>query len=309
MRQAKNEDKEAILGIWSQCFGADMRYQNILTAGDYPLENTFVLESGHQILSIMTLLPIQWQNGDGSEQRKGHCIYGVATLSQYRGKGYSSKLMKEVLAMLKEQDDDFAVLYPAEESLQAFYAKQGFVPCGTQLEIEIEEEQQEQWSDSADDYTDAGWELEPIEQGEEYEELRHALLKNSCAAKNGAGYFTWSPEHYDYAHREAGYYGGGLCKISCNGEAVAVAGCWPNGGNSPWEKGTVIIKEFLCPEEKQEAALALLAEFAGEKSMILYRPTWEKKDGETTVPFGMIHWLKECKKTELGDSYLSLVID
>ena len=38
MRLANKSDKEAILNFWTVCFGADMRYQNILTATDYPLK-------------------------------------------------------------------------------------------------------------------------------------------------------------------------------------------------------------------------------------------------------------------------------
>ena len=112
MRHANKQDKDAILNIWTQCFGADMRYQNILTANNYPLEETYVLEQGNQVVSILTLLPVEW-HGKG-ETRKGRYVYGVATLPQYRGKGYSTKLMKEALSMLKEQGEDFAVLYPAE---------------------------------------------------------------------------------------------------------------------------------------------------------------------------------------------------
>ena len=76
MRLANKSDKEAILNFWTVCFGADMRYQNILTATDYPLKNTYVLEDGKEIVSIMTLLPAQWQ-GKG-EIRKGSYVYGVA---------------------------------------------------------------------------------------------------------------------------------------------------------------------------------------------------------------------------------------
>ena len=307
MRHANKQDKDAILNIWTQCFGADMRYQNILTANNYPLEDTFVLEVNDQIVSILTLLPIQWQ-GKG-EVRKGRYVYGVATLPQYRGKGYSTKLMKEALGMLKEQGEDFAVLYPAEESLQTFYAKQGFVPCGAQLECDVDEEQQEAWLDAVDDYTDAGWELEPIESGKEYEELRHLFLEQDCGKQSGDGYFTWTAEHYAYNHNEAGYYGGGLCKICVDGEPVAIAGMWPSGGNSPWEKGKVIIKELLCAEEHREGALAILSEFAGDKSLYLGLPAWETMEGADEVPFGMIRWLKECRKVEMSDSYLSLVVD
>lgn len=307
MRHANKQDKDAILNIWTQCFGADMRYQNILTANNYPLEDTFVLEVNDQVVSILTLLPIQWQ-GKG-EVRKGRYVYGVATLPQYRGKGYSSKLMKEALSMLKEQGEDFAVLYPAEEGLQDFYAKQGFVPCGAQIESDVDEEEQEAWLDAVDDYTDAGWELEPIESGKEYEEIRHALLEKGCKEQGGDGYFTWTAEHYAYNHNEAGYYGGGLCKICIDCEAVAIAGCWPSGGNSPWEQGNMILKEFLCDEEHRAGALSVLAEFAGSKSMVLCAPAWENKDSENKVAFGMIHWLKECAKVDMGDSYLALVVD
>lgn len=306
MRLANKSDKEAILNFWTVCFGADMRYQNILTATDYPLKNTYVLEDGKEIVSIMTLLPAQWQ-GKG-EIRKGSYVYGVATLPKHRGKGYSRKLMKEALEMLTADGQDFAVLYPAEESLQEFYAQQGFVHCGKQLELEVSEEQQEQWLDTVDEYTDKGWELESIESGKEYEEIRHALLAKSCGDK-GEGYFTFSADHYAYNHNEAGYYGGGLCKICVDGEPVAIAGMWPSGGNSPWEKGKVIIKELLCAEEHREGALAILSEFAGDKSLYLGLPAWETMEGAEEVPFGMIRWLKECRKVEMSDSYLSLVVD
>ncbi len=308
MRQATKTDKDAILNIWSQCFGADMRYQNILTANDYPLKDTYVLEVGKQVVSILTLLPTTWSNG--TEERKGIYVYGVATLPQYRGKGYSTQLMNEALEMLKAKGDvDFAVLYPAEEELQDFYGKQGFVHCGTQIEVEVDEELQEQWLDAVDDFTDAGWELEPIDSGKEYAELRHELLKKSCADNNGEGYFLWTADHYAFNHNDAGYYGGGLCKISIDGEAVAVAGCWPMGGNNPWEGGRVFIKELFCAEEHKQGVLSVLAEFAGGKSMIMNLPAWDKSAEGEKVNFGMIKWLNESAKVDMKDSYLALVMD
>ncbi len=307
MRLATKADKEAILNIWTVCFGADQRYQNILTANDYSLKDTYVLEVNKEIASILTVLPVDFC-GQG-ETRRGSYLYGVATLPKFRGNGYSSKLMKEVLDKLSQEGSDFALLYPAEEGLQSFYAAQGFVPCGTQWDMEVSEEQQEAWLEKVDDYTDSGYELEPVGSGKEYGQLRHGLLEASCAANKGEGYFLWSPEHYAFNHNEAGYYGGGLCKISKDGEAVAIAGCWPSGNNSPWERGKIIVKEFFAQEEHKEAALAILAEFAGSKALWLSQPAWEAADGGEKVPFGMIRWLKECKKLDLSDSYLALVLD
>ncbi len=307
MRLATKADKEAILNIWTVCFGADQRYQNILTANDYPLKDSYVLEVNKEIASILTILPVQWQ-GKG-EVRQGSYVYGVATLPKFRGNGYSEKLMKEVLEKLTNEGSDFALLYPAEEELQGFYSQQGFVPCGSQLDLEIDEEQQEAWLDNIDAVTDAGYELEPVDSGREYEDLRHQLLEQNCAAHEGEGYFTWTADHYAFNHNEAAYYGGGLCKICLNGEAVAIAACWPLGNNSPWERGKLIFKEFFALEEHREAALSVLAEFAGSKAMYLSFPAWEAVEGGEKVPFGMIRWLKECKKVELSDSYLALVLD
>ncbi len=307
MRQATKADKEAILNIWSVCFGADMRYQNILTAGAYPLKDTYIMEENKEIASIVTILPVEWQ-GKG-ESRNGSYIYGLATLPKFQNKGYGSKLLKEVIEKLTKEGSDFVVLYPAEEELQNFYSKNGFVPCGTQWDIEVGEERQEELLDKVDDFTDAGYELEPVDSGREYREIRHTLMEKSCTANNGEGYFTWTDDHYAYNHNEAAYYGGGLCKITLNGEAIAVAGCWPIGNNSPWEKGKMFFKEFFAQEEHKEAALSILAEFAGSKAMYLSAPAWENVENGEKVPFGMIRWLKECKKVDMSDSYLALVLD
>ena len=308
MRKAVKADKESILNIWAQCFAADSKYQGILSAMDYPLVDTYVHEANGQVVSILTLLPIEWK-GNG-EVRKGHYVYGVGTLPQYRGKGYSTLLMKQVLAEIKEQGSDFAVLYPADESLQEFYKNQGFVSCGKQLEIAVDEEVQENWLDNADDFSDADWELQPIESGREYQELRDNFLAKSC--KSNDGYFSWTADHYAFNHNEAAYSNGGLCKITQNDEAKALAACWVQDGNG-WEQGKIIVKEMLFAEdEAKDAALSMLAEFAGGKSLVLCQPAWEKENslGEIEeVNFGMINWLNQDRKVDFSESYLALVLD
>ena len=71
----------------------------------------------------------------------------------------------------------------------------------------------------------------------------------------------------------------------------------------------MILKEFLCADEHREGALSILAEFAGSKSMVLCAPAWDKNVSGDKAAFGMVHWLKECAKVEMGDSYLALVVD
>ena len=312
LRLAKKQDREALLHLWSQCFGADQNYQNQLIAKDYPLRETWVLDIHNQVLAAVTVLPVGWQGRDGSS-RQGAYLYGLGTLPQYRGKGHSHQLMEGVLAQLKEQGKDFALLCPAEESLWDFYAQQGFSPCGQVLEWAVAPEQQEQWLDLADEYCDKGWELEPLEDGEDYAALRHQLLTQDCQELLGEGFFDWGAEHCEWNHREAGTYGGGLCRIVAGDEPVAVAGFWPQEPKDPWqqEQGQVVVKELLCSPGQEEGCLALLAEFAGEKSLLLCMPSWQQRryNEGTVETCGMIHWLSEERKLPLEESYLSLILD
>lgn len=59
---------------------------------------------------------------EGENSRTGTYIYAAATKESHRGKGYMTRLLKEVL----EETNGFAVLRPANEKLCDFYAPFGF---------------------------------------------------------------------------------------------------------------------------------------------------------------------------------------
>ena len=54
-------------------------------------------------------------------------VTNVYTLPPYRGQGIGSRLLAQVKAWAREQDLEFLILWPAEESIP-FYERAGFAP-------------------------------------------------------------------------------------------------------------------------------------------------------------------------------------
>ena len=54
-------------------------------------------------------------------------VTNVHTKAAYRGQGVGSKLLAQVQAWAKEQDLEFLILWPSEESV-SFYERAGFAP-------------------------------------------------------------------------------------------------------------------------------------------------------------------------------------
>jgi GNAT superfamily N-acetyltransferase len=56
----------------------------------------------------------------------GRYLYAAATLSEYRGQGLMSKLIKEALDYGKSNELDFIALVPADDGLYNYYSRFGF---------------------------------------------------------------------------------------------------------------------------------------------------------------------------------------
>lgn len=115
------EDKVGFAAVWENVFGdpADFVLQ---FARAYPKDCFYaaVSENG-ETASILSLLPICFSSEN--ENRPARYLYAVATDEKYRGQGLSSKLFSEAMKILQEP---LVFTVPAEESLFAFYKKQGF---------------------------------------------------------------------------------------------------------------------------------------------------------------------------------------
>ncbi|WP_167958883.1 GNAT family N-acetyltransferase [Anaerosporobacter faecicola] len=110
--------------IWSICFGDEDSYINFFFQEYFSEQTTLVYLEEEQPVSMLTLMPAYVWELMG-KKKKSYYVYAVATLPEYRGKQYSSKLLEYANSW-----SDFATfLEPATEELILFYKKNGYEPC------------------------------------------------------------------------------------------------------------------------------------------------------------------------------------
>lgn len=107
--------------LWTQVFGDDPSEVDQLY--DKLNANGYLLEENGQALSCLTTFTSGTLNA-----KPVTTVYAVCTNPDYRGQGYASKLIKQVLADI-EADGAIPFICPAEESLASFYRNLGFEFC------------------------------------------------------------------------------------------------------------------------------------------------------------------------------------
>ena len=113
-------DADAILHLWSVCFGDEEEYIRYFLAHRMTKENMLVIWADGRPVSMASFLPAAWlHNGEYQDARY---VYAVATLPEYRGRGYATR----ILTCAREHFEEPLLLAPAEESLIRFYEKMGF---------------------------------------------------------------------------------------------------------------------------------------------------------------------------------------
>ena len=128
---ANETDREAIIDIWQQCFGDDRNYIELYLDNRFEDENMLVIhENGHPV-SMASLLPVQ-VTIDG-EKRNARYVYAVATLPEYRKKGYASEIIRYAF----EKYDEPLLLQPADEKLRDYYRRLGFVESFQKIPSQI----------------------------------------------------------------------------------------------------------------------------------------------------------------------------
>ena len=83
-----------------------------------------VYEKDGKIVSAMHLIPKNIIFGEKKSEAK--YIYAVSTLEEYRKKGYSSQIFKEVLKEMYDNAEAFTYLIPSDEQVAGVYRKLGF---------------------------------------------------------------------------------------------------------------------------------------------------------------------------------------
>jgi predicted acetyltransferase len=84
-------------------------------------ENMLVLRTGDEAAATLTVQDFELTAGI-----KAAYVYGVVTLPEYRGRGYSTALLEYADTVFQDKGYKAAVLVPASESLFGFYEKRGY---------------------------------------------------------------------------------------------------------------------------------------------------------------------------------------
>ncbi|MDE7416894.1 MAG: GNAT family N-acetyltransferase [Lachnospiraceae bacterium] len=117
---ANETEWESVIEIWNRCFGDDRAYIELYLKNRFESENMYVIYENNRPVSMASLLPVQVTiNG---KKENARYVYAVATLPEYRNKGYASEIIKHAARKYNEP----LILQPADRDLQEYYEKQGF---------------------------------------------------------------------------------------------------------------------------------------------------------------------------------------
>ena len=116
----KDRNREEIHKIWETCFGDEAELVDFYLDKRMTEDNMLLIcQDGHAV-SMASFLDINIR--DGEEWKPAKYVYSVATLPEYRGRGYAGKILKKAEEIFNMP----LVLVPAEKELVSYYRKVGF---------------------------------------------------------------------------------------------------------------------------------------------------------------------------------------
>lgn len=276
------KDGEQIIKIWETCFGDEEDYIRFYLEHRMTEENMLVYYEDGKAVSMASFLPVQYLR-QGAYQDARY-VYAVATLPEYRNRGFAGK----ILQFAREKYEEPLLLAPAEESLVRYYEGMGFQRAFPETRHRIEggvaalEMQETEESIPC---------MEPVTAAE-YVRIRD----KKCARE---GYVRWDETAVQYAMDVT---------ASCGGRTVAVL----------WED------EQGRTEQEQEEKDILMYEQEGNKLFILETSLSEEglkkvlphlfamtgaSEAECGQMAGMIWQPESMRESEIcADGYLALTL-
>lgn len=112
---------EAVRALWQASFPEDEEsFMEEFLTGPYREEMVHTRQADGETVAMAHLVPFE-----GEGVKIGY-IYGVATLPAYRGRGYASALVEEIVARCHHEGYTAVALIAASDSLRNFYRRLGF---------------------------------------------------------------------------------------------------------------------------------------------------------------------------------------
>jgi len=299
---ANETDADAVAHIWQVCFGDDREYIDLYLTNRFQTENMLVIHEDGRPVSMLSLLPVTVTIG--GEKHQARYVYAVATLPEYRKKGYASRLIHHAFDKYGEP----LILQPADERLQWYYEQLGFEevfrqsPCWvyhsyagkmTQMSENMAYELAEDMTYVSENNSEiraaelGKWQAQEVS-AKEYKEIRDQYFA-------GEGYVEWDEEAVRYAMKENSFCNGSTLKLTNreNGarKALMYRVCDKDSGTGKLQ----IVETTLDGEELAEVLPAIMR---STHTVCAY----EKNEG------GMILHTKETAGWECDSGYLSLTL-
>lgn len=124
IRFTNSNDIKPLKKLWKICFGDSDEYIDLHFSEKYKDENTLIYWENNKIVAALYMTPYCFRFY--GELIPFYYLAGLSTLSEYRSKGFMSKLIKESFEVMKNRNIPLCGLVPAEEWLFNYYSKYGF---------------------------------------------------------------------------------------------------------------------------------------------------------------------------------------
>lgn len=294
---ASERDLDAAAQIWRTCFGDEDEYIQLYFEHRFQEDNMLVIFADGRPVSMASFLPAEILiNG---VYKPARYVYAVATLPEYRNRGYATEIIKHASRKYGEP----LILQPAEENLTEYYRKMGFQKAFSTYSEEKEVPAPynsitiQECEKNPEGKICAGWELEGIT-AEEYQRIRDEKFKKE-------GYVRWDAEAIRYAIYENNFCKGAAVKLVSQEERenwIAENEEEQNIGREEIllyreEEDTLVILECsLSPKETEKVAQALALELR------LDRVRTDNRGGMALFP--------DCasEQRSIADGYLNLTL-
>ncbi len=115
------EKKEQTRSLWRTCFQDSEEFMDIYFADKYTDDNNLCICYNSKVVSAMQLLPYRF-TFYGSVLHAGY-ISGLATLPNFRCRGYASNLIHEAHRRLYKQGAALSFLIPSNDEVRKYYEK------------------------------------------------------------------------------------------------------------------------------------------------------------------------------------------
>lgn len=240
----RDKDGEQIKQIWKSCFGDEEEFIEFYLDNRMTEDNMLVIHVDGRAVSMASFLPVRYLCGD--EYVDARYVYAVATLPEYRGKGYA----KRILQFAQEHYKQPLILAPAREALVQYYEKQGFELAFLDTREQINSEL------SALALPECEPELTAISP-KEYVQLRD----EKCVRD---GYVSWDVTAVSYVMELSKRYGGQAVRVQRGTDEIAESDILMYQK----EKDTLVVVETSLDRETLQTILPYLMDNTGTSRAI-----------------------------------------